>query len=96
MNQIMACLECRQVFDVSPETCPKCAGRIFVQLNEDENHHSVCDELLFLAGLARNGFPAFAASGRQDSEKSWRYSDRSSARPIPPGGTGENSLNRRQ
>lgn len=75
MNQIMACLECRQVFDVSPETCPECAGRVFVQLNRDEDPHSVCDELLFLAGLARNGFPVFAAGACQGSENSWRQPD---------------------
>lgn len=55
MNQSV-CLECRQVFDFTPQQCPVCEHSTFIHFAEREDPNSICEELLFTAALVQMGF----------------------------------------
>lgn len=55
-NESIVCLECRQVFDITPQQCPSCEHNTFVHFADIEDPNAICEELLFTAALVQMGF----------------------------------------
>ncbi len=56
MIQSIVCLECRNLFDSTPQRCPFCERATFVHFEATEDPNSICEELLFSAALVQMGF----------------------------------------
>jgi len=66
--QSIVCLECRNLFDSTPQICPFCEHATFVHFEANEDPNSICEELLFSAALVQMGFDQTKLNGSPVSQ----------------------------